>query len=173
MGRGRGGGVALAPWAQLAPQHLGGGRRVQSRSLVFALFIASLKASHLPRISPPFLFLPAPLSSRRYAPLALLHLQLRQEIVFYFFPPPQPPHSLTVLVLHCPRAKHISSTGHSEDQWRGKARRRLKIKEGRGCNKREDWADSANTHVCSEKSAKRLFICTRKAGPVNCGAAVV
>lgn len=40
------------------------------------------------RISPPFLFLPAPLSSRRYAPLALLHLQLRQEIVFYFFPPP-------------------------------------------------------------------------------------
>ncbi len=39
-------------------------------------------------------------------------------------------HSLTVLVLLYPRAKHISSIGHSQDQWRGKAQERLKRREG-------------------------------------------
>lgn len=41
-------------------------------------------------------------------------------------------HSLAVFVFHYPRAKHISSIGHSVDQWRGKAQERLKSSEGEG-----------------------------------------
>lgn len=51
-----------------------------------------------------------------------------------FSPPTLPAafHLLAILVLLYPRAKHISSFGHSQDQWRGKAQERLKSRERPG-----------------------------------------
>lgn len=129
---------------------------------------------------------------RSCSPILLFFFSASHLIIFSL----APFHSLAILVLY-PRAKHISSIGHFEDQWRGKAQERPKSRDGKeeregmlcgNAIKRRDQAvncdcNSANMYVQSVhrsegKSARRflntesLGTCRRslfKPGPVNCG----
>lgn len=191
----------LAAWAQLALQHLvrfiSTALTPESRSLLFVLFIesvhvpfpcfCSLMPSHL---SSCFLvdshsccisLLIASLPSFQCSS-ALAHPFFSLWVRWSFFSLAAF-HSLAVLVLLYPRAKHISSIGHSEDQWRGKAQDRLKSREGERegegrvavwkCNKKEIYrtiyweCNSANMYVQSvrrsEKKSAKTFIWTLKA----------
>lgn len=139
----------------------------ESRSLLFVLFIQSvpcfrsLMPSHLYSrflsSSHAYCFLFYNLLSSTFNALFchFLYLPALAHPYYSFFSPLSQViifsqdafHSLAVLVLLYPRAKHISSIGHSQDQWRGKAQERLKSREGEEggeggvavwkCNKKE------------------------------------
>ena len=86
----------------------------ESQSVVFILFSQSVHVP-IPRLCS---LMPSQLSS-----CWLLSYLVRLSFSPCCF-------SLTLLVLLYPRAKHISSIGHSQDQWRGKAREILKSRAG-------------------------------------------
>ena len=84
--------------------------------IVFSLIISSLS-----------LYSPRNFSSLVSSGSPILYIFPSQVIIFSL----AAFHSLAVLVPLYPRAKHISSIGHSQDQWRGKAQERLKSREGK------------------------------------------